>query len=229
MDAKKILIVDDDKNVIEILSLYLKKENFDVVIARDGEEALKKAEKNNPDLIILDIMMPKIDGLEVIKVLRKNNDLPIILLSARSEEFDRILGLELGADDYVTKPFSPREVVVRVKVILKRIDKTNQTIKEKELISFPNLVIDPQERSVKVDQKQIELSPKEYELLLLLSKHPNQVFEREQLCDKVWGIDYYGDMRTVDVHINWLRDKLGLNYIKTVWGVGYKFEVNEDV
>jgi two-component system response regulator ResD len=229
MEDKRILIVDDDKNVLEILSLYLKKEKFNVLTAKDGEEAISKVEEANPDLVILDIMMPKIDGLEVVKILRKDNDIPIILLSAKEEEFDRILGLEIGADDYVTKPFSPREVLARVKVILKRVSKTKKTKDVDELISYPRLIIDSKERRVEVDGSVIDLSPKEYQLLLLLAKHPKQVFEREQLCDRVWGIDYYGDMRTVDVHINWLRDKLKLGYIKTVWGIGYKFEVQEDV
>jgi len=229
MEEKKVLIVDDDKNVVEILSLYLKKEKFNVLTAKDGQEAIAKVEESNPDLVILDIMMPKLDGLEVVKTLRKDNEIPIILLSAKGEEFDRILGLEIGADDYVTKPFSPREVLARVKVILKRVSKSKKIKEASYLISYPRLTIDPKERRVEVDGKVIELSPKEYQLLLLLAQHPKQVFEREQLCDKIWGLDYYGDMRTVDVHINWLRDKLDLGYLKTVWGVGYKFEVQADV
>ncbi len=229
MDNKKILLVDDDINVIEILTLYLKKENFIIETAGDGEEALEETESFQPDLIILDIMMPKMDGLEVIKSLRKNNEVPIILLSAKGEEFDRILGLELGADDYVTKPFSPREVVARVKVILKRVKQVKINNEDNSnVIYYPKLTIDPQERRVTVRNESLDLSPKEYKLLLLLAKHPKQVFSREQLCDRVWGIDYYGDMRTVDVHINWLRDKLDLDYIQTVWGVGYKFEVSDD-
>ncbi|PRX30974.1 two-component system response regulator ResD [Orenia metallireducens] len=229
MEDKKILIVDDDKNVLEILSLYLNKENFRVLTAKDGKEAISKVGEVNPDLIILDIMMPKIDGLEVLKILRKDNEIPVILLSAKGEEFDRILGLEIGADDYVTKPFSPREVLARVKVILKRVTKARAIKERSDLISYPHLTIDPQERRVEVDGGVVDLSPKEYQLLLLLARHPKQVFKREQLCDRIWGIDYYGDMRTVDVHINWLRDKLDLDYIKTVWGVGYKFEVQADV
>ncbi|MCK8817638.1 response regulator transcription factor [Natroniella sulfidigena] len=225
MGQEKILVVDDDQNVIEILELYLSKEDFVVFSAQDGQEAIKEAKQKNPDLIILDIMMPKLDGLEVCKELRKDNEVPIILLSAKSEEFDRVLGLELGADDYVTKPFSPREVVARVKAILKRVNKSNQPEKNSELIKHPNLTINPKERRVVVDGEVIELSPKEYELLVLLAEHPSQVFKREQLCEKVWGLDYYGDLRTVDVHIKWLRDKLKQDYIKTVWGVGYKFEV----
>ncbi|MCK8824470.1 response regulator transcription factor [Fuchsiella alkaliacetigena] len=232
MNEKQILIVDDDENVIEILSLYLQKENYDLVVARDGEEAIKKAKEFEIDLIILDIMMPKLDGLEVCKKLRKKSEVPIILLSARGEEFDRVLGLEIGADDYVTKPFSPREVVARVKVILKRVSKGEVGLGEEksssELIEYPQLRINTKERKVEVQGEVVKLSPKEYELLLLLAQNPNQVFKRERLCEKVWGIDYYGDMRTVDVHVNWLRDKLELGYISTVWGVGYKFEVPQN-
>ncbi|WP_408955990.1 response regulator transcription factor [Natroniella sp. ANB-PHB2] len=226
MSQEKVLIVDDDQNVIEILKLYLNKEDFIVLSAQDGQEAIRKTNQEGPDLIILDIMMPKLDGLEVCKELRKDNQIPIILLSAKSEEFDRVLGLELGADDYVIKPFSPREVVARVKVILKRINKNNNPEKEYDLVEYPNVSINPKERRVEVEGEVVELSPKEYELLLLLAKHPNQVFKREQLCEKVWGLDYYGGLRTVDVHIKWLRDKLEVDYIKTIWGVGYKFEVD---
>ncbi|WP_027340713.1 response regulator transcription factor [Halonatronum saccharophilum] len=226
MEGKRILIIDDDKNVLEILSLYLKRDNFEVMMAKDGEEGLDKAKEFNPNLIILDIMMPKIDGLEVVKSLRKDNEVPVILLSAKGEEFDRVLGLELGADDYVTKPFSPREVIARVKAILKRVNRLENN--KKDLISYPNLIVHPKDRSVEVKGEEVDLSPKEYELLLLLARHPKQVFKREVLCDRIWGMDYYGDTRTVDVHINWLRDKIGLDYIKTVWGVGYKFEVKVD-
>ncbi len=228
MEAKKILVADDDKNVIEILTLYLKKEGFVVITAQNGEEALLKIKKFDLDLIILDIMMPKIDGLDVIRRLRREDEVPVIFLSAKGEEFDRILGLELGADDYVTKPFSPREVITRVKVILKRLDKGKKgEVKEEGLIQFPQLIITPSDRTVEVKGEVLNLAPKEYELLLLLARHPRQVFKREQLCDRIWGQDYYGDLRTVDVHINWIRDKLRLDYIKTVWGVGYKFEVTD--
>ncbi|AGB41577.1 response regulator with CheY-like receiver domain and winged-helix DNA-binding domain [Halobacteroides halobius DSM 5150] len=224
MEDKEILIVDDDQNVHEILSLYFKKEGCSVLVANDGAEALEKADNNEPDLIILDIMMPKLDGLEVIKNIRQNNDVPVIFLSAKSEEFDRILGLELGADDYVTKPFSPREIIARAKAIFKRIKQSKQNNEpQRDLVIYSNLAIDPINREVKVKGEEIELSPKEYELLLLLAQHPNQVFKRERLYDRIWGMDHYGDMRTVDVHINWLRDKLDLDYIQTVWGVGYKF------
>jgi two-component system response regulator ResD len=227
MTNKKILVVDDDENVTEILSLYLKKENFKVITANNGIKALDKVESYDPALIILDIMMPEMDGIEVVKKLREKTQIPVIFLSAKSEEFDRILGLELGADDYVTKPFSPREVVTRVKVILKRVNNKNN-LSNKKNIKYPDLVIDHLNRKVKVKNKVIDLSPKEYELLLLLVKHPQQVFSREKLYDRIWGIDSFGDLRSVDVHINWIRNKLKLDYIKTVWGVGYKFEVEED-
>jgi len=220
---EKILIVDDDKNVHEILTMYLQKENYRVITADNGIEALDLIEKERPDLIILDIMMPDMDGKEVIQNLRKENQIPVIFLSARSEEFDRILGLELGADDYVTKPFSPREVVARIKANLKR---SNPEINRSRIIKYPDLVIDPVNRSVEANDQKIQLTPKEYELLLLLASHPDRVFERELLYERVWGMDSYGSARSVDVHINWLRDKLKLDYIKTVWGVGYKFEVD---
>ncbi|GAB6100559.1 response regulator transcription factor [Halanaerocella petrolearia] len=229
MEDKEILIADDDQNVHEIISLYLKKEGCNILKAQDGEEALQLVADNDPDLIILDIMMPKLDGLEVIKELRKNNEVPIIFLSAKGEEFDRVLGLELGADDYVTKPFSPREIVARAKAIFKRMsNSSNNEESDRKLITYPDLVIDPANREVKVEGIEIELSPKEYEILLLLAQHPNQVFKRERLYDRIWGVDHYGDMRTVDVHINWLRDKLDLGFIQTVWGVGYKFVVDKD-
>ena len=226
MSEQRIMVVDDDPNVLEILTMYLEKENYKVLTANNGKEALNKVYNKNPDLIILDIMMPEIDGKEVIKKIREKNQIPVIFLSAKSEEFDRILGLELGADDYVTKPFSPREVVTRVKVILKRVN--NKDSDEKDIISYPSLKIDPGERKVTVQDKVIDLSPKEYELLLILAQNPGQVFNRERLYERIWGLDSYGDLRSVDVHINWIRKKLNVNYIKTVWGVGYKFEVEEN-
>ena len=225
MSDKTILVVDDDQHVHEILGMYLKQESYQMIDAYNGEEALEKLEDNKIDLIVLDIMMPKLDGKEAVKEIRKDNQIPIILLSAKSEEFDRVLGLELGADDYVTKPFSPREIIARIKAVLKRVDHNNQNNNDnkREIISYSNLEIDLSDRQVKVKGKVIDLSPKEFDLLVLLANHPRQVFERNQLYESVWGIDHFGDMRTVDVHINWLRDKLDLDYIKTVWGVGYKF------
>ncbi|MBM7555447.1 response regulator transcription factor [Halanaerobacter jeridensis] len=231
MADKNILVVDDDYNVHEILEMYLKEENYKMISAYNGEEALEKLNNNKIDLIVLDIMMPKMDGKEVVKEIRKDNEVAIIFLSAKSEEFDRVLGLELGADDYVTKPFSPREMVVRIKTVLKRIDsnQSNNNVTEREIIEYPNLKIDLSDREVKVKGEVIDLSPKEFELLILLARNPRQVFERDHLYERIWGLDHYGDMRTVDVHINWLRDKLDLDYIKTVWGVGYKFVSDSDV
>ncbi|MGM0501192.1 MAG: response regulator transcription factor [Bacillota bacterium] len=225
MPNKSILVVDDDQHVHEIVGMYLKQENYEQLDAYDGAEALQKISENDVDLIVLDIMMPKLDGKEVVKEIRKDNQVPIIFLSAKGEEFDRVLGLELGADDYVTKPFSPRELVVRIKTVLKRVDisSENQNNSEREIIEYPNLKIDLSDRQVKLAGEEIDLSPKEFDLLVLLAKHPRQVFERERLYERIWGIDHFGDLRTVDVHINWLRDKLDLDYIKTVWGVGYKF------
>jgi two-component system response regulator ResD len=232
MTEKSILVVDDDQHVHEILAMYFKEENYEMINAYDGKEALHKLANNNIDLIVLDVMMPKLDGKEVIKEIRKDNQIPIIFLSAKSEEFDRVLGLELGADDYVTKPFSPREMIARIKAVLKRLSNgsaPNNDSSKRELIEYDNLKIDLTDRQVKVDESSIDLSPKEFELLVLLAKHPRQVFERDRLYDRIWGMDHFGNMRTVDVHINWLRDKLNLDYIKTVWGVGYKFVGDKDV
>ena len=231
MPEQSILVVDDDYNVHEILEMYLEQENYEMISAYDGEEALTKFNNNKIDLIVLDIMMPKLDGKEVVKEIRKDNEVPIIFLSAKSEEFDRVLGLELGADDYVTKPFSPREMTARIKTVLKRVNNNGQNNKtaEREIIEYSDLKIDLSDREVKVKGETIELSPKEFELLILLARNPRQVFERDHLYERIWGLDHFGDMRTVDVHINWLRDKLNLDYIKTVWGVGYKFVSDADV
>ena len=231
MAEATILVVDDDYNVHDILEMYLEQENYQMINAYDGEEALDKLESDNPDLIILDIMMPKLDGKEVVREIRKDNQIPIIFLSAKSDEFDRVLGLELGADDYVTKPFSPREMIARIKTVLKRIDKNNYNTKQnkREIIEHPQLTIDLTDREVKVKNEIIDLSPKEFDLLVLLAQNARQVFKRDHLYERIWGLDHFGDMRTVDVHINWLRDKLDLGYIKTVWGVGYKFVSDEDV
>ena len=230
MAKNTVLVADDDYNVHEILEMYLEEEDYEMISAYDGEEALQKLADNKIDLIVLDIMMPKLDGKEVVKEIRKDNDIPIIFLSAKGEEFDRVLGLELGADDYVTKPFSPREMTIRIKTVLKRVDASGESdgSEDREIIEYPNLKIDLSEREVKVGGEVLELSPKEFELLVLLARNPRRVFERDHLYERVWGIDHFGNMRTVDVHINWLRDKLDLDYIKTVWGVGYKFVSDED-
>ena len=230
MAEKNILVADDDYNVHEILEMYLKEENYEMISAYDGQETLAKLAENKIDLIVLDIMMPKLDGKEVVREIRKDNQVPIIFLSAKSEEFDRVLGLELGADDYVTKPFSPRELTIRIKTVLKRVNDNQQDDStEREVIEYPGLKIDLYDRVVKVKGETIDLSPKEFELLVVLAQNPRRVFERDHLYERIWGLDHFGNMRTVDVHINWLRDKLDLGYIKTVWGVGYKFVSDSDV
>ena len=233
MSPKHILVVDDDPNVLEILDMYLNKEGYKVSTASDGSQALEKTKDVQPDLVILDIMMPQLDGHEVLRHIRQKSQLPVIFLSAKEEEFDRVLGLELGADDYVTKPFSPREMVARVKAILKRTVETAQKnkrdLENSGLIEFPDLTINPVKREVIYKDEIIDLAPKEYELLLLLARNSGRAFERETLYERVWGQDSYGDFRSVDVHINWLRQKISADYIKTVWGVGYKFEVDQNV
>ncbi len=230
---KNILVIDDDIKVLELIEVYLNKEGYMVTLASSGEEGLKKFSETNPDLIILDIMMPGIDGREVCKKIRSVSDVPIIMLSARSEEFDKVLGLELGADDYVTKPFSPREITARAKAILRRTG-TDYQEENNEKLRYPGLLIDRGRRVVEVFGKRVELTPKEYELLSFLALNHGHVFSREALYEKVWGYDYEGGVRTVDVHITRLRAKLNESegeqkYLWTIWGVGYKFEVRKDV
>ncbi|MDN5347859.1 MAG: two-component system, OmpR family, response regulator ResD [Clostridia bacterium] len=223
-----ILVVDDEKDVREIVTLYLRKEGFQVETAADGEEALIKVKETRPQLIVLDLMLPKKDGWEVCREIRKELATPIIMLTARSEELDRILGLELGADDYVSKPFSPKELMARIKAVLRRTGGTGNRSKTGEVINYPGLTIDYRSRRVKVESRDIDLAPKEFELLWFLARHPRQLFTREQLLENIWGYDYLGDTRTVDTHIRRLREKLGQpagRYLVTVWGVGYKFEV----
>ncbi len=229
MSKNTILIADDDDNVREVLSLYLKKEGYEVITAKDGQETLQKAQTYKPGLAILDIMMPVIDGMEVCKKIRNTSKIPIIMLTARGEELDRIIGLELGADDYITKPFSPREVAARVKAVLRRIN-DRDTAPVSTLV-FPGLEINMTEYYIKVDNEQIQCTPKEIEIMWTLAGSPGRVFSREKLLEVVWGYDYFGDSRTVDTHIKRIRAKLEANGrshpwdIKTVWGVGYKFEI----
>jgi len=227
LSAKKILIVDDDINICELLRLYLTKEGFDTVVCNDGETALKIALENTPDLILLDIMLPKLDGWQVCRAIRKESNVPIIMTTAKGETFDKILGLELGADDYVTKPFDAKEVVARVKAVLRRSSPdTENNIKE---VKFDKLVINLTNYELIVNGVSVDTPPKELELVYHLASNPNRVYTRDQLLDEVWGFDYYGDSRTVDVHVKRLREKLeGVSNewsLKTVWGVGYKFEV----
>lgn len=222
----KVLIIDDDRHICTILQDYFEFEGFEVVIAYDGKQGLKKIKSEKPDIIILDLMLPEKDGWEVCQELRPRDDTPIIILSAKNKDTDRITGLELGADDYVTKPFSPKEVVVRARTVLRR---TGTEKKDEHLLEFPHLIINKIHRSVEVKEKEIELTPKEFELLWALASSPKRVFTRDKLLKVVWGYEYIGDVRTVDTHIKSLRHKLGEpvnDYIQTVWGVGYKFETN---
>ena len=225
----KILVADDDLNICELLRLYLEKEGFEVVMAHDGEEAVAKFESEKPSLILLDIMMPKLDGWQVCRQIRQKSDCPIIMLTAKGETFDKVLGLELGADDYVVKPFDTKEIVARIKAVLRRSSPAGTAEGEVKEVSYDKLTVNM--TRYKVDGKVVDAPPKELELLFHLASHPNRVFTRDQLLDEVWGFEYYGDSRTVDVHIKRLREKLeGVSdqwSLKTVWGVGYKFEVKE--
>ena len=235
MNKKKILIVDDDSNIAELISLYLTKECFQCEIAEDGETALKLHDSFQPDLMLLDIMLPGIDGYDVCREIRKNHSTPIIMLSAKGEVFDKVLGLELGADDYIIKPFDSKELVARVKAVLRRYTPAPapaapqpEPPKDTESISYTDLSISLSNYSVIYMGKPIEMPPKELELLYFLASHPNQVFTREQLLDQIWGYEYIGETRTVDVHIKRLREKIKDHAewaLSTVWGIGYKFEV----
>lgn len=227
---EKILVADDDLNICELLRLYLVKEGYEVVMAHDGEEAVERFESEKPALILLDIMMPKLDGWQVCREIRKKSDCPIIMLTAKGETFDKVLGLELGADDYVVKPFDTKEIVARIKAVLRRSTPASNAAEVKE-VSYDKLTVNMTRYELKVDGKVVEAPPKELELLFHLASNPNRVYTRDQLLDEVWGFEYYGDSRTVDVHIKRLREKLeGVSEqwsLKTVWGVGYKFEVKE--
>jgi len=227
----KIMIVDDDNNIAELISLYLMKECYETLIVPDGEEALQQFPVFAPNLILLDLMLPGIDGYGVCKEIRKNSQVPIIMLSAKGEVFDKVLGLELGADDYMIKPFDSKELVARVKAVLRR-QPAPAPVEEiqGEYVQYEDLLINLTNYSVVYCGKQVDMPPKELELLYYLAKHPNQVFTREQLLDNVWGYEYIGDSRTVDVHIKRLREKIKdkANWsLYTVWGIGYKFEVRK--
>ena len=231
MTNEKILIADDDRNICELLRIYLEKEGFAVVLAGNGEEALSKFDEEEPDILLLDVMMPKLDGWQVCRELRKKSECPIIMITAKGETFDKVLGLELGADDYVVKPFEPKVIVARVKAVLRRTGKASAENDKKE-VSFDKLTVNMTKYELKVDGKVVDTPPKELELLFHLASNPNRVYTRDQLLDEVWGFEYYGDSRTVDVHIKRLREKLeGVSEkwsLKTVWGVGYKFETKDD-
>lgn len=224
---KTILIVEDDSNIRELLSLYLEQEGYRIETAQDGAEGLRAYKRVHPDMVLLDLMMPVMDGTQMIRELRTFSKTPVIILTAKGEVFDKVTLLELGADDYITKPFEMREVIARIRAVLRRFD---QETGEPKLM-FDNLVIDKQSYNIIVNDTKMEIPPKEIELLYFLASSPNRVFTRAQLLDDVWGFDYFGDTRTVDVHVKRLREKLqGVSdqwEIKTVWGVGYKFELQE--
>ncbi len=229
MSMGKILVVDDDKNICELLRLYIEKEGFEVQIANDGKAAIDMFETGNFSLIMLDIMLPELDGWQVCREIRKKSQCPIIMLTAKGEVFDKVLGLELGADDYVVKPFEAKEVVARIRAVLRRSGVSDsQKVKE---VKYDKLSINLTNYELKVNGVQVDTPPKELELIYHLASNPNRVLTRDQLLDEVWGFDYYGDSRTVDVHVKRLREKLeGVSdkwALKTVWGVGYKFEVKE--
>ncbi len=233
MEKKKILIVDDDQNIAELISLYLTKEFFECEIAEDGETALEKYEEFHPNLILLDIMLPGIDGYDVCREIRKKDATPIIMLSAKGEVFDKVLGLELGADDYIIKPFDTKEMVARVKAVLRRytppMEESSPVVPQEkgEVVHYTDLTVSLSNYAVTYMNHAVEMPPKELELLYFLATHPNQVFTREQLLDRIWGYEYVGESRTVDVHIKRLREKIADHNewaIATVWGIGYKFE-----
>lgn len=228
--SKNILIADDNMEIIKILKPYIEKEGFNVIFALDGEEALLKFKHYNPQLILLDIMMPLMDGIEVCNRIRKESNTPIIMITAKSEDADKILGLNSGADDYIVKPFSPGEVVARIKAILRRITPIENN--KLSVIKYSALELDINNYSVKLDGVYMNLTKKEIEVLWMLASSPNNIIKRDDLLDNVWGIDYFGDPRTVDTHIKRIRAKLDLNGqynwdIKTIWGMGYKFEVKD--
>lgn len=228
-----ILIADDNKQIVSILSEYAKKEGYETTSVSDGDEALKVFAKQKFDIILLDVMMPKKDGFEVCREIRRSSNVPVIMITARGEDFERIMGLDIGADDYIVKPFSPGEVMARVRAILRRIERTPENENVQKMFKFDNLTICLDDFTVSIDNQNISLTKKEIELLWVMATNKNRVFSRDHLLDSVWGYDYFGDNRTVDSHIKRLRAKIdefphSKWQIKTIWGVGYKFEVNKD-
>ena len=230
MPLEKVLIVDDDKNICDLLRVYLEKEGYSTIISNEGNEAMVKFNSLNPDIVLLDIMLPGMDGWQICKEIRKASDTPIIMLTAKSEIFDKVLGLDLGADDYIVKPFDTKEVLARIKAVARRSGKLPKPVEMQE-VHYDKLSINLTRYVLKAGGKVIDAPPKEIELLFYLASNPNRVFTRDQLLDEIWGFDYYGDSRTIDVHIKRLRGKLcGISKqwdLTTVWGVGYKFELNE--
>ncbi|MDR0903473.1 MAG: response regulator transcription factor [Ruminococcus sp.] len=231
MSLGKVLVVDDDNNICELLKLYLEKEGYNVIVSHTGDHAIVSFNHLKPDIVLLDIMLPELDGWQVCREIRKKSNVPIIMITAKSETFDKVLGLELGADDYIVKPFDTKEVIARIKAVSRRIQ--NQTAEpEVKEVRYENLVVNMTRYELRVNNKVQDTPPKELELLFYLASNPNHVYTRDQLLDEVWGFEYYGDSRTIDVHIKRLREKLENVSkkwsLKTVWGVGYKFEAEEE-
>jgi two-component system, OmpR family, alkaline phosphatase synthesis response regulator PhoP len=222
----KILVADDEQNIIKLLRLYLREEGYEIVTARDGREALDRFRSERPDLVLLDLMMPELGGFDVCGEIRRESDVPVIMLTARSEDVDKIVGLEMGADDYITKPFNPREVVARIKAALRRRDWDQKPRRDevREAVTVDDVTLDPSSRDVLVSGERVRMRQREFDLLEAFLRHPNVALDRERLLSMVWGADFYGDARTIDVHVAWLREKLkaGRPRIETVWGVGYK-------
>ncbi len=227
MENNTILVIDDDRNILEIIKLYLNKEGYSVQVGERGDTALALFRETKPALVVLDVMLPGIDGWKVLHQLREESDAPVIMLTAKNDTLDRVQGLDLGADDYMAKPFDAKELLARIKAVLRR-----SSVPETErLVSYPGLTVSLENYAVTLDDKTVEMPPKEIELLYFLASHENKVFTREQLLEQVWGFDFFGDSRTVDVHVKRIREKLGEReawQIKTVWGVGYKFESGRD-
>lgn len=232
LKMQHILIADDNRDITDILSTYSRMEGFEPVVAGDGEEAIKLFTQYNPDVVLLDVMMPKEDGYEVCRKIRSKSNVPVILITARGEDFDKIMGLDIGADDYIVKPFSPREVMARVRAVLRRMTKSSKETTSENVLSIGNLEINLEEYTLHIGGNKIALTKKEIETMWTLATNPNKVFTRDNLLDSLWGFDYFGDSRTVDSHIKRLRSKLDVVEhpswtIKTIWGVGYKFEIEE--
>lgn len=231
MALEKVLVVDDDQNICDLLRMYLEKEGYSVIISNDGKEAVNKFRALNPDIVLLDIMLPSMDGRQVCREIRKDSNVPIIMISAKNETFDKVLGLELGADDYIAKPFDTKEVIARIKAIARRVSANNAEPEARE-VRYDKLIVNMTRYELRVNDRVMETPPKELELLFYLASNPNHVYTRDQLLDEVWGFEYYGDSRTIDVHIKRLREKLADVSphwaLKTVWGVGYKFEADEE-
>jgi two-component system, OmpR family, response regulator ResD len=230
MAGESILVVEDEANIAKLLTMYLEKDGYRVLVARDGQQGLERFERDHPDMVILDLLLPKMDGLEVCRRIRRQSFVPLLMLTAKRDETDKIVGLELGADDYMTKPFSPREMVTRVRAILRRAKQSTVTAVSLDgTLEFDDLMIDVPRHEVRVGARVVALTAKEFELLRTLAGSPGKVFSRDALLNQVWGYDYYGDARTVDVHVGTLRKKVEAQpssprWIKTVWGIGYKFE-----